>query len=174
MKLWRSAWPSLRLASRPAVRAFSSSGGADRFQRPQELDASQQQVLDEIQRTRSTGLKGPFGPWLANPALAQAAQTLGRIVRYETSLPLDESELLILTTAKHHRSKTEWAIHEPEARLAGLTGTWIENIENKAHVDVCDRKTMLYTFAREVLETSHASDEAYQGMLEYFSETEIV
>ena len=48
----------------------------------------QKALYDEIARTRTTGIRGPFGPWLANIAIAGPAQELGRVCRYETSLSL--------------------------------------------------------------------------------------
>lgn len=152
-----------------------SPGKSTRFQGPatDALDARQAQVLAEIEATRTTGVRGPFAPWLANPELAAAAQQLGRICRYETSLPLRESELVILEVAQHHRCKTEWAIHVEEARRAGLEEPLIDAIEARKPLDIDvdvgvganpGRDHALRRFAREVLTSSHASDEAYAGM----------
>ncbi len=88
----------------------------------------QKKIYDEIRSTRTTGIAGPFGPWLANPNIAQPAQTLGRVCRYETSFDLMESELIILLTAKHIGSVTEWAIHVGEARKAKLDERIISRI----------------------------------------------
>ena len=73
-----------------------------RFKGPMDggMTPEQQAIHDEIARTRTTGIRGPFGPWLACPSVARPAQELGRVCRYETSLALRESELAILLTAR--------------------------------------------------------------------------
>ncbi len=67
-----------------------------------------------------TGLSGPFGPWLAVPSIAGPSQELGRIVRYETSLSMRESELVILLTGAKFKSEAEFDIHVGEAMRAGI------------------------------------------------------
>ena len=49
---------------------------------PATMTSAQQAIHDDIVKTRpTTGISGPFGPWLANPALAWPSQTLGRVCR---------------------------------------------------------------------------------------------
>ena len=49
---------------------------------PAAMTESQHAIHDDIVKTRpTTGISGPFGPWLANPALAWPSQTLGRVCR---------------------------------------------------------------------------------------------
>ena len=51
------------------------------------LTSEQIAIRNSILATRKgTGLSGPFGPWLANPSLANHAQLLGKFCRYDTSL----------------------------------------------------------------------------------------
>jgi len=167
-------WRQFLLKRNPSSRGYS----VDRFKRPERLNAQQQFVLDEIERTRATGTRGPFGPWLANAEIANAAQKLGRICRNETSLPSRESELVILTTAKHHRSKREWEIHEPEARKAGLEEEIISEIASGTPFlqtsAASARDKVLHRFSSAILKTSTASDKEYALMKESFSETEMV
>lgn len=101
----------------------SRSTRRERFKGPDEASQTQEQarIRAEILSTRNTGLAGPFGPWLANPAVAAPSQELGRVCRYETSFELRESELVILMTAAHHCSATEWAIHVKEVCSSSIT-----------------------------------------------------
>jgi 4-carboxymuconolactone decarboxylase len=128
----------------------------------------QQEIHDEIARTRNTGIKGPFGPWLANPELAQPAQTLGRVCRYETTLDLRESELAVLMTAMRHDAATEWAIHVHEARKAGLAEPIIKALEQKMPATglfktdgTDDRLVAIYGFTEELLRRSTVGDASY-------------
>ena len=90
----------------------------------------QREIYDEISRNRTTGVAGPFGPWLANPDFAQHAQLLGKTCRYDLmSYDLRLSELAILVTAMHTNAPTEWTIHVEEARKAGLEESIIAAVE---------------------------------------------
>jgi len=161
---------------RGATTGLATARGLARFRGPPQasLTVAQRRVQEDILRTRTTGLNGPFGPWLANAELAQAAQTLGRIARYETSLSPRESELVILATAQHHRSGTEWDIHVREARRVGLEEPFIATIAGGGTIESPPREAALHKFARQVLETSSASDDAYDAMVREFSETHAV
>ena len=90
-----------------------------------EQQALRQSILDSRPRT---GLSGPFGPWLAVPSIARPSQELGRTVRYETSLSMRESELVILLTGAKFKSEAEFDIHTGEAMRAGVALDVIESI----------------------------------------------
>ncbi|MBS0659239.1 MAG: carboxymuconolactone decarboxylase family protein [Verrucomicrobia bacterium] len=85
-----------------------------------QLPAAAQAVYDEILASRKGNLSGPFRVWLHSPEWARRAARLGEFARYLTRLPLRQSELAILVTARGQRCPTEWAIHAPIARQAGL------------------------------------------------------
>ena len=87
----------------------------------EEMTAEQTSIPDSILASRpGTGLNGPFGPWLAVPAIAEPAQSLGKACRYDTSLSPRESELVILLTGAKFKSHTEFDIHVGEAVKAGI------------------------------------------------------
>lgn len=96
---------------------------------PDEMTPEQQALRDSILASRPrTGLSGPFGPWLAVPAIAQPSQELGRTVRYGTSMSMRESELVILLTGAKFKSEAEFDIHVGEARRAGIGWDVIRSI----------------------------------------------
>jgi 4-carboxymuconolactone decarboxylase len=139
-----------------------------------ELTAEQTEIRDAIVKSRPrTGLSGPFGPWLAVPEIAQPAQALGRACRYGTSMPVKESELVILLTAAKTRSHAEFDIHVGEALKAGMTMPVINAIprddafaletvrENLLPLLDNEREKAIATFTAELLETYGVSDETY-------------
>jgi alkylhydroperoxidase family enzyme len=65
-------------------------------------------------------LLGPFNAMLANPAVGDALQQLGAVIRYGASLPGRVRELAILVVAAHRQSTFEWYAHQEPARDAGL------------------------------------------------------
>lgn len=162
---------------------FTSRDFIPRYTGPatDELTPEQTEIRNSILATRPrTGLSGPFGPWLAVPAVAGPAQALGRACRYGTSLSLRESELVILLTGAKTRSHAEFDIHVGEARQAGIPMATIQSIprdeafslsavmervvpllttnEGKAN----DREQAIVRFTAELLETQTVSDETYQ------------
>jgi hypothetical protein len=102
-----------------------------------EMTPEQGRIRDEIVATRKrTGLSGPFGPWLAIPAIADPAQRLGRACRYETSLSFQESELVILLTGAKLKSHTEFDIHVGEALKSGWKYDTIAAIPRDNHFSI--------------------------------------
>lgn len=135
----------------------------------------QKEIHDYIIGSRpGTGLSGPFGPWLAVPEIAEPASRLGKACRYDTSLSVRESELVILLTGAKARSSTEFAIHTGEAIRAGIGKKAIDSIprddefsaqavrEQLVPLLETDREKAVVTFAAELLDTSTVSDETYE------------
>jgi 4-carboxymuconolactone decarboxylase len=154
-----------------------------------EMTVAQREIRDAILRSRpTTGLAGPFGPWLAVPVIARPAQELGKAVRYGTSLSFAESELVILLTAAKTRSHAEFDIHVNEAMTAGWTLDLINAIprddafsaraveqtllprlyKSSPHQDDTDndkkkvRMVAIARFTAELLDTYTVSDETYR------------
>jgi 4-carboxymuconolactone decarboxylase len=156
----------------------TSVGFEPRYAGPSEDDMTedQRQIRDAIVATRKrTGLSGPFGPWLAIPAIADPAQSLGRACRYETSLSFQESELVILLTGAKMKSHSEFDIHVGEALKSGWTYDTIAAIprDDDFSLDAVkekvlpklenDRQRAIATFAAELLETCTVSDDTYDS-----------
>ena len=92
-----------------------------RYTGPSKLTREQETLRQTILESRPrTGLSGPFLPWLAVPKIAWPSQELGKVVRYETSLSMQESELVILLTGAKFKSEAEFDIHVSEALRAGI------------------------------------------------------
>jgi 4-carboxymuconolactone decarboxylase len=140
----------------------------------EEMTAEQTKIRDAILKSRpSTGLSGPFGPWLAVPEIAQPAQALGRACRYGTSMSFKESELVILLTGAKTRSHAEFDIHVGEALKAGMSMQAIHAIPRDEAFSVeavrekllplldNEREKAIATFTAELLENYGVSDETY-------------
>ena len=142
------------------------------------MTAEQKQIRQDVLTSRPrTGLSGPFGPWLAVPAVAQPAQMLGQACRYNTSLSPRESELVILLTAAKTRSHAEFDIHVGEARQAGLSLSIIRAIPRDGDFSVArvretvvplllehsSREQAIVIFVAELLDSYSVSDETYES-----------
>lgn len=139
-----------------------------------EMTTEQTAICDAILASRpGTGLNGPFGPWLAVPAIAQPAQSLGKACRYGTSLSRRESELVILLVGAKFQSNTEFDIHVGEALKAGIELSVIqaiprddefsiEGVHSKLVPLLTDsREIEIVNFTAELLQTSKMTDETY-------------
>lgn len=147
-----------------------------------DMSPAQAAIYDEIARTRPrTGVRGPFKPWLANPGLADGAQRLGRVVRFETSLGQYLTEVVILTTATHHNSAVERKIHEEEARTVGIPEAVILALREGVDAppfegDAAEvaRLKAAHAFTCELLASSHVGDATYAAAVSALGETGMV
>ena len=169
----------------------SSNCTKGRYKGPQDDPAAmtlrQKEIYDAISKNRTTGVAGPFGPWLANPELAQHAQMLGKTCRYDLgSYDLRRSEMVILMTAVHTNAPTEWAIHVHEARKYGLE----EQIIDAVQIHGCDIPDeildaifvgdgsevdhAIYHFAAQLNQTNRVDDNAYWKLQRLLGDTACV
>jgi 4-carboxymuconolactone decarboxylase len=155
----------------------TSVGYEPRYNGPSEEEMTEEQrsIRDAIVASRPrTGLSGPFGPWLAVPAIAQPAQSLGRACRYGTSLSFQESELVILMTGAKTKSHAEFDIHVGEALKSGWTLNMIKAIPRDDEFTIKavettllpkmenDRQRAIVSFTAELLVNYGVSDETYE------------
>jgi len=127
------------------------------------MDASQKAVYDELSQSRKTGTSGPSGPWLASAPLADAAQNLGRVCRYETSFTQRETELAILATAYANRAAADWTLHVEEARKAGLEEEYIGALA-RGHVPAFEpgsKEAAIYAVSADLLLHRRVSADHY-------------
>lgn len=156
----------------------TSTGFIARYNGPSldEMTDEQKQIRDTVMQNRPrTGLSGPFGPWLAVPAMAQPAQLLGHACRYQTSLSFCESELVILLTAAKTRSHTEFDIHVGEAVKAGLSMSIVRAIPRDDDFSLTKvretvvplletaRERAIALFTAELVESYTVSEETYKS-----------
>ena len=128
------------------------------IKREQMTDA-QKRVYDEIAGSRG-GVRGPFGPLLRSPELADRWQRLGEYVRYKTSLPARLNEFAIIITARVWGSKYEWYAHKPLAIKGGLAESIADDLaQNKRPANMKPDEELVYDFCT-TLHREHFVDEA--------------
>lgn len=138
------------------------------------LDVQQQAVYQSILSTRGN-LNGPFLAWMHSPALASHAEKLGAFCRYQTSLDLVESELLILCVAAHFQCVGEQQIHEPIAISAGLSEDAVTRIGlGQAPALANQRLALLHRLACELLDSHRLIDTTYRDAIGLFGERTVV
>jgi 4-carboxymuconolactone decarboxylase len=139
------------------------------------LTEEQRRVAEQIRSGPRGGLAGPFWPWLRNPELADRAQKLGELVRYNSTLPPRLFELAVLVTAQHWKAQFEWYAHAPLARKAGLGEDIIAAIQAGARPNfTAADEAAVYDFATELYARRRVGDAAYAAALAHLGERGVV
>ena len=86
----------------------------------EQMGEAQKRVHDSLAGGPRGGVRGPFGPLMRSPELADRVRELSDYLRFNTSLPARLNELAILITARFWRADYEWYAHKPLALKAGL------------------------------------------------------
>ncbi len=121
------------------------------------------------------GMSGPFNAWLRSPVLGEAAQRLGETVRFESALSPPLRELAILTVAAKWKAQYEWWAHERIARQEGLDERIIESLKAGVLSDFASpAETVVYNFARELIDTHRVSEHLYDEAVNLLSEATVV
>lgn len=132
------------------------------FLKPEEMDAQQRRVYEDIVRSRGTWLNGPYAPLLQSPELADKAQVFGEFVRWHTSLEPRLSELAILVTARHWDCQFEWFQHEKIALKAGVPAQACEAIAHGQPPPLADASEQaVYDFTSQLLARHFVDDAIY-------------
>ena len=138
---------------------------------PENMNAEQKRVYDDIASGPRGGVRGPFMALLHSPALADCVQRLGAYVRYHCSVPQKLRELAILITAKHWNAPYEWYAHETHAREAGLDGAIIEAVRAGQRPPFTEpAEEAVYDFVTELYGTHRVSDAKYDAVVAVLGE----
>ena len=106
-------------------------------------------------------MRGPFAIWLRHPALAEAADRLGTILRHG-SLDQRLFELMVLLVARHWSAQYEWFAHARHALEAGLPPAVIDAIRHRRKPDFTrDDERLIYDLVTEMNETRTLSQPTY-------------
>jgi 4-carboxymuconolactone decarboxylase len=146
--------------------------------RRDELDADGQQIYDRLADTGGgtlRGLRGPGGILLHSPALSQRSRPLNRYLRFESGLGGRVREIAILTTARAHDSRFEWAAHEPEALREGAPPEIIDIIKHRrdtAGLDEAD--AVVIELSREMFTARRVSPHTFARVLHQFGRRALV
>ncbi|MBI5090645.1 MAG: carboxymuconolactone decarboxylase family protein [Actinobacteria bacterium] len=97
---------------------------------PDEMDADQQRVYEAILSGPRGAIGGPFPALLRSPALCDRVQELGRVIRFESSLPGAVRELAILVAGRHWTAQYEWWAHSWLGLAEGLDQSVIDAVRD--------------------------------------------
>jgi 4-carboxymuconolactone decarboxylase len=129
--------------------------------KPESLTAEQKPIHDRIAGSRGGTVRGPFAIWLRNPAIADAADKFGTILR-KGKLDQRLFELMVLLVARHWSAQYEWFAHERHAREVGIPEPVIEALRHRRKPEFArDDERLVYDLVTEMNETRTLSQPTY-------------
>ncbi|HXQ52786.1 MAG TPA: carboxymuconolactone decarboxylase family protein [Stellaceae bacterium] len=135
----------------------------------EQMSPDQKRIRDEIAGPRGGHARGPFAIWLRHPALADAANRLGNVLRQKSRLEPRAFELMVLVIARHWSAQYEWHVHEAAARAAGLPNDVIEAIRAKKRPALeREQEKIVYDAITELNESRALAPATYERALAAF------
>jgi 4-carboxymuconolactone decarboxylase len=126
----------------------------------EQMTDAQKRAFDAILAGPRGVVRGPFGPLLRSPELADRWQKLGEYLRFQSSLPARLNEFAIIVTARFWDAKYEWYAHKPLAIKGGLAESIAEDlVQNRRPANMKPDEELVYDFST-TLHREHFIDDA--------------
>jgi 4-carboxymuconolactone decarboxylase len=139
------------------------------------LTPEQVAAIEELRRTRGIELRGPWIPLLRSPEVLSRARAMGDYLRYDSALPPELSEFLILLTARQWRQQYEWQAHHDIALEAGLPATTATAIaEGRRPDELSIEQATLYELFTELHSNHSVSDATYAAAVSQLGERGVI
>jgi len=139
------------------------------YLRHDDLDAAGQAVWDSVVGSRPGqlvnthgGLIGPFNAFVHAPEIGRNLSSLGRVIRFGTSIERRLSEIAIITVGARWKAEFEWWAHARMAREHGVADAIVDAIGNGQYPPFqADDERTVYAAARQLAETGQLDQDAY-------------
>lgn len=126
------------------------------------MTPEQAAVCAETVAGRRGKVPAPMIAWLRNPKLALRGQSLGELLRFDTTLEPHLTELAILVCGRHWTSHHEWTAHKAMGLKAGLAPEVIAAIAARSTPKLDDgRQQAVYDVSSTLLSTGRVPDALY-------------
>jgi 4-carboxymuconolactone decarboxylase len=141
------------------------------YLRYDELGPGGRQVWDGVVGSRGEqlvnahgGLVGPFNAFVQAPDVGQLLSSLGRVLRYETSIPRRLTEIAIITVGARWKAEFEWWAHARMARRHEVSEPVVDAIGrgDDPPFERDDEQTV-YAVARQLTSTGRLDQETYSA-----------
>jgi 4-carboxymuconolactone decarboxylase len=103
------------------------------------------------------------------PAIAEAANRLGTVLRHDSNIDRRLFELMVLVIARHWGAQYEWFVHESAALKAGLAEPVIAALREKRRPDFSrDDERLVYEVVTELQGGQALTQPTYDRALGFF------
>lgn len=141
----------------------------------EEMSDEQRVAVEDMLAGPRNSLPGPFHAWLRSPEAGKRLARLGEYLRYQSPVPRDIQELVILMTAKHCNSAYEWVAHRGYALEAGLSEDALVAIQSgKRPGDLSRAQEAAHDFCAQLLRKNRVDDSAYDAAATQLGEPALI
>ena len=134
----------------------------------EQLKSEDQQYYDEIVGSRGS-VRGPYGVLLYSPNLAARVANTGTYVRFESDMPNNLKEVVIIATAREIKSQYEFTAHARLAREANVSDETIKAIaQGTAPQSLSGDEELLVRFTQQLLRDHKVNDATYSAVKDRF------
>ena len=131
-------------------------------------------AFDSIIGSRNR-INGPHSIMMYAPEVAQSSTALSDALRFGGNLSNHDTELAIITAARHWDCDYVWASHSVAALKAGVRPEAVDIVANFGHLDGhTPEEAVIVRYGRELMEEHHVSQEAFNAALDQFGEANTV
>jgi 4-carboxymuconolactone decarboxylase len=147
-----------------------------------ELGPEARAVWDGVVGSRGGGmvgpdgsLVGPFNAFVHAPGVGRRLSSLGRVLRFETSLDRRLSEVAIITVGARWKAEFEWWAHARMAREQGVPDAVVDAIGRglQPPFEAADER-VVYTVARQLTETGRLDQDAFGAAEQLLGDAHLV
>ncbi|MDE1462078.1 carboxymuconolactone decarboxylase family protein [Spartinivicinus poritis] len=140
---------------------------------PAGLSDKQKAVYDYVYQSRKK-VVGVFSFLLNSPPLTKPIADLGAYLRFDSILPADLKELVILVTLSENYCQFEWSAHEALALTAGISQDTIDIIKYKRpFTDLVLKEQIIINYGHQLINNKRVDDTVFASLKQQFSNTEI-
>jgi len=152
------------------------------YLRRDELDADGQAVRDGVVGSRAGqlvndqgGLIGPFNAFVHAPEVGRRLSSLGRVIRFGTSIERRLSEIAIITVGARWKAEFEWWAHSRMAREHGVADAIVDAIGDGTEppFETDDERTV-YAAARQLADSGRLDQDNYDAARQLLGDSGMV
>ncbi len=164
------------------VNRYCHAMGRLPYLRYDDLGSERQKVWDSVVGSRGPvlineqgGLIGPFNAFVHAPDVGARLTSLGRVLRFETSIERRLTEVAIITVGARWKAEFEWWAHARMAREHGVADVVVGAIGRGEDPPFeADDERTVYTVARQLTETGRIDQATYDAARQHFGDTGVV
>ncbi len=152
------------------------------YLRYDDLDADGRAVWDGVVGSRGGdligpegGLIGPFNAFVHAPGVGRRLSSLGRVLRFETSIERRLSEVAIITVGARWKAEFEWWAHARMAREHGVPAEVVDAIARGEDPPFeADDERAVYTVARQLATDGQVDQDVFAAAQHLLGDAGIV
>lgn len=131
---------------------------------PVDMSEEQLKIYNKIISGPRGKFGGPFPALLRLPKATDLIQELGSWLRFESKMPSNLREIVILITANQWNCKIEWDVHALIAEREGVSRSLIDSIKNNKLCKYANKnESIIFYYCKELHKNKFISDNTYDS-----------